>query len=405
MSNTNTYDFVIVGAGIIGLTTAYELRKQFPFVSIAILEKENKPGMHASGRNSGVLHSGIFYAMDSLKAQLCAKGARSMRDFAAEHKIHCERAGKVIIATSEDQLPTVERLLQNAKNSNICVERLDEQSVKEIEPNANPYKVGIYSPDTSIIDSSGVLSKLYDLVTRAGVNVFFNQYVIKVQPSENCLWSNEKKYSYGCFINCAGANADIIAHQFGVGKGFALLPFKGTYYKLREQTKNLVKSNIYPVPNVSLPFLGIHLTRVTSGDIYVGPTAIPAFGRENYGILEGIKLGEGLNIGWRIATMYMQNNENFRRLVHTEIRKYHKAHFLKETRKLVPRVTSDDLIRCDKVGIRPQLVNLREQKLVMDYLIEQTPTSIHVLNAISPAFTCSFAFAELLVERLSKKGT
>jgi L-2-hydroxyglutarate oxidase len=151
-----------------------------------------------------------------------------------------------------------------------------------------------------------------------------------------------------------------------------------------------------------LPFLGIHLTRVINGDIYVGPTAIPAFGRENYGILEGVKLGEGLKIGWGTATMYLRNNQNFRRLVHTEIRKYHKAHFLKETRKLVPRVMSDDLIPSDKVGIRPQLVNLREQKLVMDFLVEQTTTSIHVLNAISPAFTCSFTFAKLLVARLSK---
>ncbi len=402
MLNTNSYDFVIAGAGIIGLTTAYELKKQFPFASIAILEKENMPGMHASGRNSGVLHSGIFYAIDSLKAQLCSKGARSMRDFAAEHEIHCERTGKVIIATSEHQLPIVERLLQNAKDNNIRAERLDEQGVKEIEPNANPYKVGIYSPDTSVIDSPGVLSKLYELLTRKGVNIFFNQHVVKVQPVENSLWSQDNKYNYGHFINCAGAHADIIAHQFGVGKDYVLLPFKGTYYKLRDQAKHLVKSSIYPVPDLSLPFLGIHLTRVINGDIYVGPTAIPAFGRENYGILDGVKLGEGLKIGWRTATMYLRNNQNFRRLVHTEIRKYHKSHFLKETRKLVPRVTSDDLIPSDKVGIRPQLVNLREQKLVMDYLIEQTPTSIHVLNAISPAFTSSFAFAELLVGRLSK---
>jgi (S)-2-hydroxyglutarate dehydrogenase len=402
MSNTNSYDFIIAGAGIIGLTTAYELKKQFPFASISILEKENKPGMHASGRNSGVLHSGIFYAIDSLKAQLCSKGALRMRNFAAEHKIHCERKGKIIIATSEDQLPTVELLLQNAKENNICAERLDEQSAKEIEPNANPYKVGIHSPDTSVIDSLGVLSKLYDLLIGDGVNIFFNQDVIKVRPAENCLYSQNNKYNYGRFINCAGANADIIAHQFGVGREYALLPFKGTYYKLRDQAKYLIKNSVYPVPDVSLPFLGIHLTRVISGDIYVGPTAIPAFGRENYGILEGVKLSEGFKIGWGTATMYLRNNQNFRRLVHTEIRKYHKANFLKETRKLVPRVMYDDLIPSDKVGIRPQLVNLREQKLVMDFLIEQTTTSIHVLNAISPAFTCSFAFAELLVARLSK---
>ena len=403
MTQSNrSYDFVIAGAGILGLTAAYELKKRLPSASIAVLEKENRPGMHASGRNSGVLHSGIYYASDSLKARVCATGAARMREFAAEHDILCKRAGTVIIATSEENLPTIDRLLRNARDNNIRAERLDEKGVKEIEPHANPYKAGIYSPDTSVIDSLSVVNKLYDLLTRDGVDVLFNRNIVKVQPDDNCVWTQDGKYSFGYFISCAGANADIIAHQFGLGKNYAILPFKGTYYKLRAQAHRLVKSSIYPVPDISLPFLGIHLTRVISGDIYVGPTAIPAFGRENYGTLKGVKLGEGVKIGWRMAMMYLRNNQNFRGLVHTEVKKYHKAQFLSETRKLVPSVTADDLIPSSKVGIRPQLVNVRTLMLEMDYIIEQTPNSIHVLNSISPAFTSSFTFAELLIGRIPK---
>lgn len=395
-----SFDFVIVGAGIVGLATAFELKKRYPRATIAVLEKEPAIGRHASGRNSGVLHSGIYYGADTLKAKVCSKGAFRMMDFAEEHGIPCRRSGKVIIATCEQDLPAIERLLQNAKDNGIRAEELDEKGVKEIEPYAHPCRAGIYSPDTAVIDSRAVLERLRGLLAQSGVRFDFNQAVTDVSEQGESLSASSGKYSYGYLFNCAGAGADLIARKFGLCRDYTLLPFKGLYYKLRKERANLVRSNIYPVPDISLPFLGVHLTRVISDDVYAGPTAIPAFGRENYGVLQGIRPGEGVKIGWQLARLYGRNQNNFRHLVHSEIRKYGKAHFLEAARRLVPDITADDLLPCGKVGIRPQLVNLRTQKLEMDFVIESTPSSLHVLNAISPAFTSAFAFSELLVERI-----
>ncbi|OGW17156.1 MAG: hypothetical protein A3K09_01700 [Nitrospinae bacterium RIFCSPLOWO2_12_FULL_47_7] len=177
------------------------------------------------------------------------------------------------------------------------------------------------------------------------------------------------------------------------------MPFKGIYFKLRPERAHLVNANIYPVPDINQPFLGVHLTRVASGEVYAGPTAIPALGRENYGILQGAQLGESLRVGFEVTKMYLANHQNFRKLVHTELGKYRKKNFFAAVRKLMPELTCDDLIPSDKVGIRPQLINVREKKLEMDYVIEKSLDSLHVLNAISPAFTSSLAFAEWIVDQ------
>jgi L-2-hydroxyglutarate oxidase len=397
-------DYLIVGAGIIGLTIAWELRRRYPRARIVILEKEASPGLHASGRNSGVLHSGIYYASDTLKAKVCATGAARMREFAAEHGIRCEKSGKVIVASSEQDLPSVEKLIRNAQGNGIRFEKLDAKGVRELEPHARVHEVGLHSPDTAVIDSLAVVKKLVNLLTAAGVEIVFGGAVRAIDAHAGAVVTTQgDRTSYGYLFNCAGANADRIARGFGLCEDYALVPFKGIYYKLRKERDHLVNSNIYPVPDLFLPFLGVHLTRVASGDVYVGPTAIPALGRENYGVFTGIRPIESIGIAWRMASMYARNQQNFRRLVHTEIRKYSKQSFLKAAQKLVPELTSDDLISSPKVGIRPQLVNLRKRTLEMDYIFENTERSLHVLNSISPAFTSSFAFAELVVDRYENR--
>lgn len=354
--------------------------------------------MHASGRNSGVLHSGIYYGADTLKAKVCSQGARRMREFAAEHGIRCERWGKVIVATSAQDLITLERLLKNASDNAIRAEKVDAQTLRSLEPHAYPYQAGIYSPDTAVIDSLAVVEKLRDLLTALGVEIRYGQNV-RALPQKNSVQTGDGELSHGFLFNCAGASADQVARPFGVGLQYALLPFKGLYYKLAPARNFLVKSSIYPVPDISLPFLGVHLTRVISGDVYVGPTAIPAFGRENYGILSGLQLGESARIAWHLLQMYLSNRQNFRHLVHAETMKYFKPHFLRAAQKLVPEVRAEDLLPTKKVGIRPQLVNIRERRLEMDFVLERTENSLHVLNAISPAFTSSFAFAEMIVDK------
>jgi L-2-hydroxyglutarate oxidase LhgO len=400
-----SFDFAIVGAGIVGLAVAFELKKRYPDANIVVLEKEPVLGKHASGRNSGVLHSGIYYGPDTLKAKVCSRGAARMMDFAEEQGIPYRRSGKVIIATGEQDLPTVERLLQNARDNGIRAEKLDEKGIKDIEPHANPYQAGIYSPDTAVIDSRAVLEKLHGLLVRSGVSFALDQGVTDVAEKERQLFTSTGKYSYGYVFNCAGANADRIARKFGLGHDYTLMPFKGLYYTLRPERAHLVRSNIYPVPDISLPFLGVHLTRVISDEVYAGPTAIPALGRENYGVLQGIRPGEGINIGWQLARLYMRNQNNFRHLVHSELERYRKANFLESVRRLVPDIRADDLMSSKKVGIRPQLINLRTRKLEMDFVVESSPSSLHVLNAISPAFTSSFAFAEMLVDRYEAAAT
>ena len=400
-----SFDFAIVGAGIVGLAVAFELKKRHPGASIVVLEKEAALGKHASGRNSGVLHSGIYYGPDTLKARVCSRGAARMMGFAEEQGIPYRRSGKVIIATGEQDLPTVERLLQNASDNGIRAEKLDEKGIKEIEPRANPYRVGIHSPDTAVIDSRAVLEKLHALLARSGVCFILDQVVTDVAEKEKQLVTRAGRYSYGYVFNCAGANADRIARKFGLGHDYTLMPFKGLYYTLRPERAHLVRSNIYPVPDVSLPFLGVHLTRVISDEVYAGPTAIPALGRENYGVLRGIRPGEGIHIGWQLARLYLRNQNNFRHLVHSELERYRRANFLESVRRLVPDIRADDLVSSKKVGIRPQLINLRTRKLEMDFVVESGPSSLHVLNAISPAFTSSFAFAEMLVDQYEATAT
>ena len=395
-------DFLIVGAGIVGLTVAWELRKRHSLATITILEKESEVGLHASGRNSGVLHSGIYYGNDTLKAQVCSSGSKRMQEFADEYGIAYSKSGKVIIATSESDLLTINKLLKNAEDNNINAKRLNEKEIKEIEPYATPFQAGIYSPDTAVIDSKSVVKKLYGLLIDKGIKFNFNSPLLEQDDKQKTVTTPKEEISYGYLYNCAGANADRVAKLFGKGLEYTMIPFKGIYYKLHPKRDYLVNSNIYPVPDINLPFLGVHLTRVISGDVYVGPTAIPAFGRENYGILKGIELGEGLKISSELIKMYLKNKGNFRLLVHSEARKYLKPWFVKSAQKLMADVKAEDLISSDKVGIRPQLINTKTKSIEMDYILEQTENSLHVLNSISPAFTSSFAFAEWIVEKTEK---
>lgn len=396
---TTQSDFLIVGAGIIGLTIARELKRRHPAATVVMLEKEAGVGKHASGRNSGVLHSGVYYGSSTLKAKVCASGAAKMRDFAAEHGIACRQSGKVIIATSARDLTTMEQLLNNAHANGVRAERLDEAGIREIEPHATPYQAGIYCPDTSVIDSNAVVDKLRGMLEANGVRFNFGARLITVSARDKVARTIHGRHSFGYLFNCAGAGADLVAKKFNLAQDYSLVPFKGLYYKLRPERTHLVRGNIYPVPDVDLPFLGVHLTRVINGDVYVGPTAIPAFGRENYGIFEGMELGESLKISAELLRLYMANHQNFRLLVHTEIRKYLKRWFVASACKLMAGLTPDDLLPSNKVGIRPQLINTRTRSLEMDYIIEQTPESLHVLNSISPAFTSSMAFAEWLVDQ------
>lgn len=397
-----TFDYTVAGAGVVGLAAALELKKRKPSSRIAIFEKEPKPGLHASGRNSGVLHSGIYYPPDSLKAKVCSNGARLMREFAAANGIPIVQKGKLIVARGPEDLPVLEKLAENATHNKVRFEYLDEAGVKKIEPYASTYQSALFVADTAVIDAKQTVLKMAELAVRAGIEIHTGEAVLEISPSKKNFRTSKDVYAYSYFVNCAGAYADRIAAFFGIGRDFTLVPFKGLYYQLRPEKNAWVRSNIYPVPDPNMPFLGVHFTRSAAGEVYVGPTAIPAFGRENYGFLEGIQIKESGPIFKMLAKMYFAEDPMFRNLVHHEFGNYFKPVFFRRARKLLPALDYDDLIPCGKVGIRPQLVNRRTGKLEMDYILEQTPYSLHVLNAVSPAFTSAFAFAEILAGRITQ---
>ncbi len=389
-------DQLIIGAGIVGLAVARELRKRLPQSKILILEKEDGPGRHASGRNSGVLHSGIYYPPQSLKAKVCKEGARRMAAFCEERKLPLRKGGKIIIATKAEELAPLQALMENARANQIRAELLDEDQIRKIEPHAKPYKQGIYLPEVSVIDGLAVLNELVRELKETGIEICFGEAVKSIDPKAREVKTLRNRYGYGHLFNCAGAYADRMAKFFGLADGYALVPFKGTYCDLRPERAHLVNSNIYPVPDPQVPFLGVHFTRSVDGQVHAGPTAIPALGRENYGIFEGLNFAETPAILGTFSGMFFAS-EKFRRLAFREWSNYWKPHFVAEAKKLIPEIKSEDLVASPKVGIRPQLVDLKTNSLVMDYVMEKTADSTHVLNAISPAFTSAFSFAEVLV--------
>ena len=401
LSSSPAADFLVVGGGIVGLTIAREIALR-RLGRVTVLEKEGGVGHHSSGRNSGVLHAGIYYGSDTLKARVCSQGSRMMQAYAEERKIPVRKSGKVIVATSSATVPQIDALLQRARASGIRAERISPEELARIEPCAATRSYALHSPDTAVIDSRPVLRELEEELKRLGVTVRLDSQVVGVAVNRQVVSTKHEKFSYGFLINAAGLHADRIAHQMGSGQRYDILPFKGLYRTLRGPTSQRFLGSIYPAPDPRLPFLGVHITTGVYGEVLVGPTAIPAFGRENYAWLEGMRATEAIRMLGTLSVMLGHNRQGLRRLVLEEARRYRKGAFLRAVRKLAPSVSANDIGPITKVGLRAQLVDRHSMSLVMDFVLEQGPASLHVLNAISPAFTSSFALAQMIVDRIQK---
>lgn len=396
MSNLlNSTNLLICGGGILGFTIARELLKN-GYEDITIIEKGVDFGEHASGRNSGVLHAGVYYSADTLKARFCLRGNLLLKQYCREKNLPISETGKVIVAENEDEITTLKELYNRAVQNGAKVELINEKQLAEIEPNAKTYEMALYSYYTAVVDPKEVLKSIHkDLILSGKVQVVTGTEFKGIKGSKIAV-TNKGEIRFNTFVNAAGAHSDKVAHAFGVGLNYKAIPFKGIYKKLRPERSYLVKGNIYPVPDIRNPFLGVHFTRSVKGDVYLGPTAIPALGRENYGILSGMDL-EAVDISLREAILFFLNPK-FREVALTEPRKYIFKYFFEDARRLVKELSPEDIIPSEKVGIRPQLVDWDKKELVMDFMVVRDGDSVHILNSISPAFTCSMEFARFVVD-------
>ena len=396
----NIYDIAIVGGGIIGLSTALQISNTYPDLRLIVLEKEGDLGLHQSSRNSGVIHSGIYYRPDSMKAKTCVSGARKMIEFAQEHNINHEICGKVIVATNQMQIPRLEELYKRAKANGVeGIKMIEKEELLEKEPYAKGVKA-LWVPSTGIIDYPGVLKTYAKLILEKGQEIKLNQSVKKIEIKKNQIYidCNDGEFCSSYLINCAGLYADRIAGLAGAKLPVKIVPFRGEYYQIKPSKENLVNGLIYPVPDPAFPFLGVHFTKRIDGTVEAGPNAVLAFAREGYrknnfnfiDLMETITYGGFLKLAskyWKVGMGEMY-------------RSFSKNAFTKALQELLPEIQKDDLIDGGS-GVRAQAID-RNGKLIDDFSIIHTEKALHVCNAPSPGATSSIAIGETITSMLKE---
>ena len=382
---------VVIGSGIIGLSIAKILREKYPSSEILILEKESDVGQHASGRNSGVLHAGFYYSEDSLKARFCRDGNKQWHEFVENYNLPINRCGKLVVAKNEKELEGIHTLFQRGKKNDVEVYLIDEKEANELEPNVNTFRYALWSPNTSSISPRDCNSKLRENLEKSGIDFQFDCCVIG--HNDNSICTTKGSFHADHIYNCAGLYADKVAHLFGAGEKYTLLPFKGVYRKCIGT--NPVSRHVYPVPNLSNPFLGVHFTQTVKGESKIGPTAIPAFWREHYGGITGFNLRELAEVSLCEIDLLIRNSFGFRSLAFGEILKYKASALERDAAKMLKHFSNKT--KTMPAGIRAQLLNRSTRELIMDFVVEKESGVTHILNAISPAWTCAFPFAEYVV--------
>lgn len=392
---SNNYDIIIIGAGIIGAAIAHKLSEEYDF-KIAVIEKEPEPNKHQTGRNSGVIHSGVYYPKDSLKSKNCIDGYNQLISFLKKNEIPFKITGKLIVAADETEYSELDRLYENAKSVGLNVSYSDENQILEIDRNLISKK-GFFVEETGITDYKQVLNKFINLSSKNGVEYLFSNEIKSVSTKVKTISieTNEMKFKTKYLINCAGLQCDRV-YKICTGKKspVTIIPFKGEYFKVSESAYSS-DIPIYPVPNPNFPFLGVHLTRMIDGTLNVGPNAVLSFDREGY---DGFNID--LNDTLRISTNKALYNivRKYGSTVIKELLKHsNKNYFEKNVRKYWSNFSKEDIIGYTS-GIRAQATE--DGKLVSDFRIENCGNQIHVLNAPSPAATSCLAIADTIVNQL-----
>ena len=394
-------DIVIVGAGIVGMATAYQLIHANPNLKISVIEKEANIALHQTGHNSGVIHSGIYYTPGSLKAKNCQRGYRQLIEFCDKNQVEYELCGKVIVATKKKELPQLDIILKKGiQNGLKGIQKISAEATREIEPHVNVLEA-IKVPEAGIVNYKAVCNKMAELFQKKDGQIFTNNKLTKVIQHSDYLTAITDKRAFTCklLINCAGLYADKLALLTGQKIDFKIVPFRGEYYQLKKEKQYLVNHLIYPVPNPDFPFLGVHYTRMITGGIEAGPNAVLAFRREGYSRWD-VNIPELLETlsysGFRkLARKYWKDG------IGEMHRSYSKSAFVRALQHLIPEVGNDDLKRAG-AGVRAQALRA-DGTMVEDYLILKSKGIINVCNAPSPAATSSFSIGQTIAELALKQ--
>ncbi len=393
-------DFLIIGGGVIGLGLSNALRARYKDASITVIEKEADFGEHASGRNSGVLHAGFYYTADSFKAKFCRDGNQRLTAYCKSRNIPLNQCGKLVVARNDEELKGLDELQRRGVKNGVPLEMITEEEARRIEPRVRTAGRALFSPTTASVDPRQVVRALAEDAIKQGVTLCVNT---RYERSEGRrVHTSQGMCDAGYVINAAGLYADKIARDYGFAQDYTIVPFKGLYLKSSEPAGSM-RTNIYPVPDLQHPFLGVHFTITSAGIIKIGPTAIPAFWREQYDGLNRFNWSEFVDIIGVETGLLFNNKFGFGRLAMLELQKYYKPRMVALAADLASGVNIDQYHHWGPPGIRAQLVNLKERKLEMDFRYEGDNASFHVLNAVSPAFTCSLPFTEYLVQQIESR--
>ena len=396
MSST---DFLILGGGIIGLSIARELKHRFADTEITLLEKEAACGLHASGRNSGVIHAGFYYSANSLKAKLTRAGNQAMTAYCEAKKIPLNRCGKLVVAKDQNDLPQLDELLRRGQANGVPLESLTEEEARKIEPRVKTHQRAIFSPTTTSADPQRVIEEMTRDAKQEGITIRVGAPYLRTE--KGLVMTPQGSFTANHVVNAAGLYADKIALDFGFSERYRILPFKGLYL-YSDEPPGAFRTNIYPVPDLRNPFLGVHFTVKEDGRAKIGPTAIPALWREQYRGFDNFKFGEFIEVLFREAGLMMSSGFDFQKLALEEVRKYSRPHLVALASRLAHGVKPEHYTRWGEPGIRAQLLDIKNRKLEMDFVIEGDQHSTHLLNAVSPGWTCSIPFARYAVDQIEK---
>ena len=398
-----TCDCLIIGGGIIGLTLAREWLLRHPQSKVVVLEKEATSIAHGTGRNSGVVHSGIYYAENSLRAKLCVSGSRKMLDYVDEHYLWNDRCGKLLVPPSESSLSSMDVLLNRGLSNGVEIHKVTGQEALEIEPRVNPqFDQALFVPITSVVNPKQVAERVKTDVLEAGGMIHYEIPAQSVHARRGTVQTSIGTFEAGTVINAAGLFADQVAKRAGLQTRYRFQPFKGKYWKHKDPSFKM-RRLVYPVPDLNLPFLGVHSAHNQVGDVYFGPSSTPVIGRENYQGLQGISFGDGLALSAALIVKFVQNTNGLRTLAMRELKLMRMRGVCDELSKILTGIEPAHLEQSlAKVGIRSQIFDSNTQHLVNDFVVVPDERAIHILNAISPAFTASFAFAKYILDEYQR---